>query len=67
MKKLILFHTRVVTHPHSYYVFTTFDGLNMPHFAPFCLFCDCFNNLSDSYIFGKSRQNRANLSKSGEL
>ena len=50
----------VVTHPHSYYVFTTIDGLNLPRFAPFCLFCDCFNNLSGNYIPGKSRQNRAN-------
>ena len=31
----------------------------MPHFAPFCLFCDKFNNLEGIYLLGKSRQNRA--------
>ena len=49
----------VVTHPDSYYVFTTIDGLNLPRFAPFCLFCDKFNNPEGIYIPGKSRQNRA--------
>lgn len=44
---------------NSYYVFTTFDSLNLPHFAVFCLFCDCFNDLSDRYIPGKLRQNSA--------
>lgn len=28
----------------NYYVFTTFHGFNLPQFAPFCLFCDFFNN-----------------------
>ncbi len=56
----ILGNVTVVTHPHSYYVFTTFDGLNLPRFATFCLFCDCFNNLIGNYIPGKLRQNRAN-------
>lgn len=60
LKKIILKISVVVTHPHSYYVFTTFDGLNLPHFAPFCLFCDWFNNLRGNYIPGKSRQNREN-------
>ena len=57
---LQIYFEYVVTHPDFYYVFTTFDDLNMPHFATFCLFCDCFNNLSGSYIPGKSWQNRAN-------
>lgn len=52
----------------GYYIVDTInDAINMPHFAAFCLFCDCFNNLSVNYIPGKSRQNRANLSKLGGL
>lgn len=50
----------VVTHLDFYYFFTTFDGLNMPDFAPFCLFCDSFNNLSGNYIPGKTGQINAN-------
>ena len=49
-----------VIHPHSYFVFNTIDGLNLPHFAPFCLFCDHFNTLGGNYILGKSRQTSAN-------
>lgn len=49
----------VVTHPDSYYVFTTIDSLNLPRFASFFLFCDKFNNLEGIYILGKLQQNRA--------
>lgn len=48
-------------------IVTTFDGLNMQHFAAICLFCDCFNILGDSYISGKLRQSMVNLSKLGGL
>ena len=30
----------VVTHLDFYYVFTTIDYYNLPHFAPFWYFCD---------------------------
>ena len=46
----------VVKHPYFYYVFATINGLNLPWFAAFCLFCDKFNNLRAKYIVGKLRQ-----------
>ena len=55
----------VVRHPGFYYVFTTIGVLNLPRFAPFCLFCDKFNNPRGIYIPGKSRQNRAEYGISG--
>ena len=47
----------VVRHPRFYYVLTTIGVLNLPRFAPFCLFCDKFNNLMGEIRGGKSRQN----------
>ena len=49
----------VVRHPSFYYVFTTIGVPGLPRFAPFCLFCDKFNNPEGIYIPGKLRQNRA--------
>lgn len=57
--------SRVVKHPAFYYVLTTFHGLNMPHFAPFCQICDIFNNLSEKYKPSKSCQNTANQRNKG--
>ena len=53
----------VVTHPHSYYVFTTFDTLNLSRFATFCLFCDCLTKLAAATYptnRGKTGQTNAN-------
>ena len=58
--------SRVVKHPALYYVFTTFHGLNTPHFAPFCQLCDIFNNLSQKYKPRKTPQNMANQRNKGE-
>lgn len=56
---------RVVKHPHSYYVLTTFHVLNLPCFAAFCSSCDKFNNLRAKYIVGKLRQIGAEYGISG--
>lgn len=39
-------------------IFTTFGGLNIPHFAAFYLFCDCCNNFRVNYILDKSGRER---------
>ena len=57
----------VVKPPNSYYVFTTIDGFNLPHFAPFCSFCDFFNNFLRKNKPRKSRQNTANQRISGGI
>ena len=46
--------------PNSYYDFTTFDGFNLPYFAPFCSFCDFFNNFLEKNKPRKTCQNTAN-------
>ena len=51
--------SRVVKHPAFYYVLTTFHGPNTPHFAPFCLFCDFFNNFPWKNKPRKTCQNTA--------
>ena len=50
---------------NSYYVFTTFDGINLPRFASICLFRYIFNNLHEKCKPRKSCQNTANQSISG--
>ncbi len=51
---------QVVKAPDSYYVFTTFDGINLPRFAPIWHFCYIFNKLDGNFKPRKSCQNTAN-------
>ena len=52
----------VVKTPNSYYVFTTFESINLPRFAPICLFCYISNNFRRKSKLCKSHQNTANQS-----
>lgn len=63
--KLLMQNPTIVKCPNSYYVFTTFDGINLPRFASICLLRYIFNNLSKNRKPRKSCQNKANQSISG--
>ncbi len=60
-------NSTVVKAPNSYYVFTTFDGINLPRFASICLFRYIFHNLNKNGKPRKSCQNTANQSISGGI
>ena len=49
----------VVKHPHFYYVLTTIDGCNLPHFARFPLKWTPFGNCTSIANYRRIRQNTA--------
>ncbi|MDE7434751.1 MAG: hypothetical protein K2N01_02850 [Lachnospiraceae bacterium] len=50
------FEIAVVTHTGFYYVLTTIDSYNLPHFALFCYFCDIVPRLKRFSRVGKTQQ-----------
>ncbi len=52
-------NSKVVKTPNSYYVFTTFDGINLPRFANYVTFLTISTEKSNSANRAKARQIRA--------
>ena len=62
---ILMEKTTVVKRPDFYYHLTTIDGIDLPHFAVFCFFCDSVTDYSQLFLPGKSRQNETEYGFSG--